>query len=163
MSELRLLLMRHAKSSWKSDAVGDHDRPLNKRGRRDAPRIADRLAEVGWRPELVVSSDSTRTRQTWLLMQPRFSDTDVRFTPNLYLCDTVDLLGEVAALPSSVRTALLLGHNPGWEEAVEEMTGSAVTMTTANVALLRSAARGWVHAVKQPWQLVDLLRPKELG
>ena len=68
----RIIVMRHAKSSWKSGARDDHARPLNKRGRRDAPRIAARLAELGWVPERVISSDSERTRQTWARMEEAF-------------------------------------------------------------------------------------------
>ena len=63
--ERRLIVMRHAKSSWKSDAETDHLRPLNKRGRDSAPLVAARLVELGWIPEAVYSSDSLRTRETW--------------------------------------------------------------------------------------------------
>ena len=57
----RLMVMRHAKSSWKSQVPTDHERPLNERGRRDAARVGKRLAELGWVPDFVVSSDSRRT------------------------------------------------------------------------------------------------------
>ena len=64
----RLLVTRHAKSSWKSGEDSDHARPLNKRGRRDAPRVAAHLVGLGWVPEQVLSSDSQRTRETLGLM-----------------------------------------------------------------------------------------------
>jgi hypothetical protein len=73
----RLMIMRHAKSAWSSDVASDHERPLNKRGRRDAPRVGKRLAKLGWVPEFVVSSDSRRTRETWERMQRRFPEVRV--------------------------------------------------------------------------------------
>jgi len=68
----RLIIMRHAKSSWTSGAATDHQRPLNKRGRRDAPRIGARLQHLGWLPDLVIASDSERTRETWQRMKVEF-------------------------------------------------------------------------------------------
>ena len=59
----RLMLMRHAKSSWKSQVPTDHERPLNERGRRDAARVGKRLAKLGWLPDVVVGSDSRRTEE----------------------------------------------------------------------------------------------------
>jgi phosphohistidine phosphatase SixA len=76
----RLMIMRHAKSSWKGQVPTDHDRPLNTRGRRDAVRVGKRLAKLGWVPDLVVSSDSRRTRETWERMQRRFPEARVSFT-----------------------------------------------------------------------------------
>ena len=61
----RLIIMRHAKSSWTSGALSDHERPLNARGIRDAPRVGAALVKRGWLPQLVLSSDSERTRETF--------------------------------------------------------------------------------------------------
>ncbi len=80
---MRLIIMRHAKSDWNSGAASDHARPLNKRGRRDAPRVANRLGELGWQPDYVISSDSRRTRETLELMLPHLnhgSDPTVDFS-----------------------------------------------------------------------------------
>ena len=92
----RLMLMRHAKSSWKSQVPTDHERPLNERGRRDAARVGKRLAKLGWVPDLVVGSDSRRTEETWERMQKRFPDARVRFTRALYAGGPRELRSEVA-------------------------------------------------------------------
>ena len=68
----RLIVMRHAKSDWGTNAPTDHARPLNKRGQRDAPRVAQRLVELDWLPQYIVSSDSTRTRETYELMNSHY-------------------------------------------------------------------------------------------
>jgi len=162
---LRLIVMRHAKSSWNSDAPTDHRRPLNKRGRRDAPRIGERLRQLGWLPDLVLSSDSTRTRQTWQgLASALGDDIEVEFTRELYHGGHHALMEAIAAVPTSVRTLLVLGHNPSWEEAVEWLTGEDTPMTTANAALLWSDVQEWGNSVSRPnrWTLEQVLRPKEL-
>jgi phosphohistidine phosphatase len=112
----RLMIMRHAKSSWRSHVPTDHERPLNTRGRRDAPRVGKRLAKLGWVPEFVVSSDSRRTQETWERMQKHFPEACVSFTRALYASGLAELRTEVARLSAEVRTVLVLGHNPGWEK-----------------------------------------------
>lgn len=159
----RLLVMRHAKSSWKSDAADDHARPLNGRGRRDAPRIGERLVQLDRRPELVISSDSQRTRETWRLMAEHFPDAEVIFTEDFYLCDVDDVVGQLAQVPAETTTVMILGHNPGWEDVVDSLSGCFVTMTTANVAILTRESDNWDDAAtRTDWQLERLLRPKEL-
>lgn len=158
----RLIVMRHAKSSWTSDAPNDHARPLNKRGRRDAPRMGRELSDRGWVPELVLSSDSQRTRETWAGVATEMGDDiDVQFTKDLYhggSREVRDLCGELVG----PHTVLVLGHNPGWEDVVGYLTGESPTMTTANCALLEAGGE-WADLMKSSaWQLVDVLRPKEL-
>jgi len=159
----RLMLMRHAKSEWQSRAPTDHERPLNKRGRRDAPRVGKRLVELGWVPEHVVGSDSRRTRETWERMEKHFPETRVGFTRALYAGGPAELRTEVARLSAGVRTVLVLGHNPGWEEAVKALSGREVRMTTANVVLLEGKGATWGEALQRDrWSVIGVVRPKEL-
>jgi phosphohistidine phosphatase len=159
----RLMLMRHAKSSWTSHVPTDHERPLNERGRRDAARVGKRLAKLGWVPDVVVGSDSRRTEETWERMQKRFPDARVRFTRALYASGPGELRSEVARLSADVRTVLVLGHNPGWEEAVEELSGREVRITTANVVLLKGEGATWREALERgAWSVAGVIRPKQL-
>lgn len=160
----RLILMRHAKSSWKSDAITDHTRPLNPRGQRDAPRIGQALAERRWNPDLVLSSDARRTQETWTLMAPLFPDVGVRFEPELYLAGLNEIRTLVAPLSEDTRTLLLLGHNPGWEEALAWLTGSGEPMKTAYAALLIADAQNWAETIETPgcFRKEAILKPKEL-
>jgi phosphohistidine phosphatase len=108
----RLILLRHAKSDWPD--VPDRDRPLAKRGRRDAPRIGRWLREHGYQPDVVVVSDATRTRQTWDLVAAELGGSPaVRFEPRAYAASALSLLYLVQELPDRYRTALLIAHNPG--------------------------------------------------
>jgi phosphohistidine phosphatase len=158
----RLMLMRHAKSTWKSHAPTDHERPLNNRGRRDAPRVGKRLAKLGWVPDHVVSSDSRRTQETWERMQKHFPEARVSFTRALYAGGPTELRTEVAHVPAGVRTVLVLGHNPGWEEAVKVLSGREVRITTANVVLLEGEGATWGEALQRGrWSVAGVVRPKE--
>ena len=111
----RLILLRHAKSDWPD--VPDRDRPLAKRGRRDAPRIGRWLDEHGYQPDVVVVSAATRTRQTWDLVAPELGGLPaVRFEPRAYAASALTLLYLAQELPARYRTALLIAHNPGLSE-----------------------------------------------
>lgn len=154
--------MRHAKSSWNSDAPTDHARPLNKRGRRDCPRIARRLVELGWVPDAVWSSDSERTRQTWSLMSSELGDVRAAFTPALYHAGLGAIQQSATGWPEQVATVMVLGHNPGWEDALTMLSGRAEVMTTANAALLIGEGPTWSEALERGWDLEILLRPRDL-
>jgi phosphohistidine phosphatase len=139
--------------------VADHARPLSKRGRRDAPRIASRLAEAGWLPDRTLSSDSRRTRETWDRMHEALGTPPVDWLPSLYLATPATLFDALASLPSSDRCVVALGHNSGWEDALE-LLGHREQMTTCNAAMLESSATDWPTALQGPWTLLGMLRPR---
>lgn len=161
----RLVIMRHAKSAWDTSAPTDHARPLNERGRRDAPRMANELAARGWLPDTVISSDSERTRETWSRFAAHLDEptTEVRFTRDLYHAGPTEIATACSTLDAQTSTAMVIGHNPGWESAVQYFTGVGEQMTTANCALLEADGGSWEDLMKPGvWRLVTVLRPKEL-
>jgi phosphohistidine phosphatase SixA len=162
----RLIVLRHAKSAWDTDAPTDHDRPLNKRGRRDAVAVGDRIAKLEWSPRQVMSSDSARTRETWKRMRKSFEhdDIDVRFTRDLYHAGIGAVRDELARVPDEVKTVMVIGHNPGWEGVVDALSGEDVGMTTCNAALLSVETDSWAEAamLDSCWKLHRVIRPKEL-
>lgn len=163
MTTRRLIVMRHAKSSWESGVTNDWERPINDRGRRDAPRIAARLVELGWTPDAVRSSDATRTRHTFEGMAAYLRpEPDVVFENGLYLGDLESIRASALDWDASWRTVLVLGHNPGWEDAVTQLVGETVGMTTANAALLEGEGEDWPRALLGRWRLEQVLRPKEM-
>jgi phosphohistidine phosphatase len=159
----RLVLMRHAKSSWDSDAGDDHERPLNERGLREAPRVAERLVELGWTPERVVSSDAVRTVETWAGMASRLPPgIEVLRTRRLYHAGPEPFCEVMAEQPDALRTVLALGHNPGWEEVARRLTGLPIGLSTATAVLLtHPGGSGWGDAVRDAhaWQLAGIVRP----
>ena len=161
----RLILLRHTKSDWESGADTDHARPLNARGRRDAPRVAAKLVELGWLPAVVISSDAVRTRETWALMKDAFDGVEAAFTEDLYLGDLAAIRTAAAAVGPTARCLMLIGHNPGWEDAASTLAQRGVSLTTCNAAMLTVEADTWVAAFDDvdAWQLEQVVRPKELG
>lgn len=159
----RLIVMRHAKSSWTSDAGTDHARPLNERGRRDAPLVGTALAERGWTPELVLSSDSTRTRETFDGLVSAFGEVDVTFTRDLYHAGATEVVSACEALDDSIGCVMVLGHNPGWEHVVGYLTGEFVSMTTGNCVLLEAEGTWMELMTSGAWELKEILRPRELS
>jgi phosphohistidine phosphatase len=163
--ERRLIVLRHAKSDWDTDAPTDHERPLNKRGRHDAPRVGRRLAKLGWEPQLVLASDAARARETWLRMSDAFEDAiEVRYLPSFYLGGYDAVRTALEDVPAALSTLMVVGHNPGWEVMVGHLIGEAVELTTANAALLTVEAPGWPAAIAQAghWELRRTVRPKQL-
>ncbi len=160
----RLILLRHAKSSW-SEGGDDHDRSLNKRGKRDAPRVGLELELRGWRPDFVVCSTARRTRKTWKRMAGAtdgWDAIDAVVVPSLYHGSLGDLRAHAAAWSPKHTTVMAIGHNPGWEAAVQLLCGEPHIFTTCNAALLIGAGDTWESALQQPWRLEALIRPREL-
>jgi phosphohistidine phosphatase len=122
----RLVLLRHAKSAWVDGA--DHDRPLGKRGRRDAPRAGRWLGQSGYVPDLVVCSTARRTRDTWQLAAAELgASPSVRFEPRVYGASTAELLDLVRETSPEVGSLLVVGHEPTMSGLTLLLAGDAAT------------------------------------
>jgi phosphohistidine phosphatase len=111
----RLVLMRHAKSSWDEPATADHDRPLSARGLRDAPHMGERLAQRGIRPDLVLTSTAERARRTAALVE-RALDAGTLPTvteARIYMASPAEILAVMNELDDAYGDVLVIGHNPG--------------------------------------------------
>ncbi len=158
-----LYLARHAKSDWGNAELGDHQRPLNKRGQRDAPRIGAWLAKHHQHPTRAISSDAMRTRQTWGLMCDAWTQAiPVEWIAELYLASPQEMIEVLEQQPNNCTTLLYLGHNPGCEQLASFLGGLSVKMTTANVAILHGEGDTWADALQNRWTLETLLQPKAL-
>jgi phosphohistidine phosphatase len=163
----RLILLRHAKSDWPD--VPDRDRPLAKRGRRDAPVVGRWLRKHGYLPDVVVCSAARRTRQTWDLVAPELGGSpSVTFEPRAYAASALTLLYLVRELPATSRAALLIGHNPGVEDLATSLTespdgddGPGLTFPTAAVAVLEFAG-AWADLAPGDARLLAFTIPADL-
>lgn len=110
-----LLLLRHAKSSWDDPTQDDHERPLNKRGTREAPRIGQYLAANELQPDVVLCSDAVRARGTLSLVLAAMDGTapSISFEPRLYLAEPAAILEVVGRIAPTAKRCLVVGHNPG--------------------------------------------------
>lgn len=160
----RLILMRHAKSSWKVAGMADRERPLNRRGRKDAPRMARELLRRKWAPTVVCSSSAQRTRETWEGMAPELPAVEATFHASLYLASLPAIDDLAADWPDSeTGPVLLLGHNPGWEIAASTLGRTQLGMTTANAVLLEGSGSTWSEALRGPWSVIAHLQPRSLS
>jgi phosphohistidine phosphatase len=122
----RLTLVRHAKSDWSLPGQVDWDRPLNKRGQRDAPEMARRLRSRKLKPDLLISSPAVRAITTASVMarELKVAATQLRQDERLYLASPPDMLAVVRELGGDARHLMVFGHNPGITEFANQLSAS---------------------------------------
>ena len=160
-----LLLLRHAKSSWKQPEVADHDRPLNKRGKRTAPLMGALLQEEGLIPEFILSSSAVRAHVTALLVAKACTYRGkIKRTRELYLAEPQPYVEVLRQVNEKHTRVLVVGHNPALEALIEALTGEAMAMPTAALAYLELPIQPWKDFdMNTECKLVNVWRPKDLG
>lgn len=160
-----LMLLRHAKSSWKDSNLADHDRPLNKRGKKAAPQMGSLLSAEGLVPDLILSSTAVRARETAEAVAKSASyEGPIELLESLYLAAPGTLLGEAQSrTPDSVVRLLLVAHNPGMEDLVEILAGARHTFPTSALAVFEVAIERWkALELGVETKLSKIYRPKEI-
>jgi len=160
-----LLLVRHAKSSWKEADLPDRERPLSGRGRRDAPRMGKLLARRALEPEFLLTSPARRAVETAEALAEALGrgPGDLRVEKRIYLAEAEELLEVIRRLDDGSRSALLVGHNPGLTELVNRLAGREVeNVPTCGIAILDLAVDRWAAAGERPARLLELLVPKRV-
>ena len=165
----RLVLLRHAKSDWPD--VADHERPLAKRGRRDAPVVGHWLGRSGYVPDAVVCSPARRARETWDLVAAGLADAvpgaapKIRYEPRVYEATVLGLLMLVREFPDDQHTVLMVGHNPGLAELAVGLTAPPPeppsAFPTAAVAVL-GIAGDWAAAGPGEARLLAFAVPADM-
>ena len=159
-----LMILRHAKSSWADETMRDHERPLNKRGRHAAGAMGRFMAEEHLLPDFIISSDSTRTRETvGLWSEGAAWDGDVDFRPELYHASAGTLLEAARTAPETSNRIMLVAHNPGIEELVSRAAGRLVDMPTGTLAGFVLAGDSWSDVQVEALSLAIHQRPRELA
>jgi phosphohistidine phosphatase len=158
-----LLVLRHAKSSWSDSTLDDHERPLNTRGQKDAPRVGALVQERQLTPDLIISSDASRARLTAEAVAEAASyDSEILLDRRLYLATPADILAVLRTLRDSVGTAMIVGHNPGLEELVALLTGEHEDLPTAALAQIALPIARWRELKESTRGTIEgLWRPKE--
>ncbi len=132
-----LVVVRHAKSDWSGNQT-DRDRPLARRGHRQAPLSGRWLASSGLSIDRAVVSPAERARATWALISAELAEAPTTMIDeDVYAFSATSLLRVVRAFPDAWATVALVGHNPGLEDLVEELSGVYLPMPTSAVAVLR--------------------------
>lgn len=163
----KLLLIRHGKSDWNHPGLSDHDRVLNDRGLRDAPRMAQALKRRGLVPDRMVSSTATRAATTASLVAEGLGYPFKRIvtTPDLYLASPQTILRVVQSQEETAETVLIFGHNPGMHEAVNLfcLSPGLDDFPTLAVAWMEFTADYWGNVEWESGRLREFLIPRSLA
>ncbi|MEQ9618745.1 MAG: histidine phosphatase family protein [Deltaproteobacteria bacterium] len=160
-----LFLVRHAKSSWDDANIEDIERPLNKRGKADAPRMGKHLAGYEARPEVIISSPAVRAYKTAreIAAELGFKKSEVKIDEDLYSFDSSDIIEVIRGFDDVYQTIMLVGHNPAITRLVNELSGSSIdNVPTCGVALLRFNVKKWSGIKKGTGELLNFDYPKKL-
>jgi phosphohistidine phosphatase len=153
----RLLVLRHAKSSWADTSLDDWQRPLNDRGRRDAPRAGAWLRDRKLVPDLIVTSDAVRARETAAAVADETGYArQISVEPSLYHATPADAIAVLKNISNqNARTVLIVGHNPGLEDLVNRLSGEHHDLVTAAIVELAVPI--------DRWRDLDLTIPATIG
>ena len=161
-----LTIVRHAKSSWKNRGLSDRERPLNKRGNRDAPIMGQRLAAAGIRPSQIISSPAVRAWTTARIFAKElgYPTEFLQREDGLYLASLDNLLDVIATQDSGFNNLMLFGHNPGLTDLVNYLVpGLTNNLPTAGVVSVELDCDDWMLYDKPPVELILHDYPKKAG
>jgi phosphohistidine phosphatase len=166
-----VFLLRHAKSDWSDPTLADIDRPLAPRGERAAKKIAGYVRRKRIQPALILCSPSVRTRRTLEAIEPSLGrNCIVEFVPALYAASRQELLRQLQALPDSVASVMLIGHNPGLQELALALASRGADLPrleeklpTGALATLVADCQSWTALKPGDAELVDYAVPRDFG
>ncbi len=169
-----LLLLRHAKSSWDSADLNDHERPLNKRGAKAAPVMGAYMASKGYKPSLILCSEAVRTRATCALVLPELGTPppELKLHDALYLAPPITLFDHIRRIDDTHTTVMIVAHNPGLHALALSLTSSgerqliremSMKFPTAALAVLTFKTPHWRQIATAQGYLADFQVPRDLG
>ncbi|MGB6018878.1 MAG: histidine phosphatase family protein [Sulfurimonadaceae bacterium] len=160
-----LLILRHAKSSWKEAHFSDHDRPLNKRGQSDALKMGRLLREKELTPKLIICSTAKRARETVELVREACGyEDEIRFSEELYLAEPEAYIQALNELDDTYDRVMVVGHNPDLEELLELLTGEEHILPTAALVQVVLPIQTWRELDESvDSELIKLWVPRQLS
>ncbi len=159
----RLTLLRHAKSSWKKRDLGDFDRPLNGRGRRDAPAMGERLAALGAKPDLIVTSPAKRARKTARIVaeELKYKKGKIIEIKDIYEATSDILLELVRSFDDGAGHVLMVGHNPGFTDLAHTLLDGGIdSMPTCGALSIELPVDRWGDVERRGGKLLFFEVPR---
>ena len=140
----KILIMRHAKSSWKDAEIADHERPLKKRGLKDAAYIGKVLKNKKLIPDKIISSNAVRAADTAAIVADKCGyKKEIDYTNKLYMAESGAILELIHGQPDSIKILMVIGHNPGMEALVQVLSRKVESLSTASVAYFQADIKSW--------------------
>ena len=161
----KLTLIRHAKSSWKDPFLSDFDRPLNKRGKHDAPEMGKRLATEEFHPDMILSSSAKRAKKTAKIIAQEigFSESKIKTKKSAYLADDDELVDLLKKLDDNFEHVTLVGHNPGLTDLANWIAKANIeNIPTCGIAFIHLNVDSWSKIAKGCGELVKFDYPKKI-
>ncbi|MCE1252602.1 MAG: histidine phosphatase family protein [Anaerolineae bacterium] len=157
-----LILMRHAKSSWKDHNLEDIDRPLKKRGKKDAQIIGKIIVDKELVPQTIYCSPAKRSQRTAeVLLEELKQEIPVETVDKLYMAEVPVFYELIKSLPEDLERVMIIGHNPGLESLVQLLSGQIESLPTSALANVSLAIKNWKDLDPETkGELVDLYKPK---
>lgn len=161
MTERRLWLLRHSKSSWKFPELADHDRPLNKRGQRDCMRMSDYLANRARELDCIFTSTAERAK-LFAQQLSAASSVDLKMSEQLYTFSEHKLLSFIRSLDDDLINVAIVGHNPAITDLSNKLCGAEISnVPTSGLVLIQSAVK-WSEFSNDCGQLISFEYPKSI-
>ncbi len=159
-----LLIVRHAKSSWKHVEVADHDRPLTKRGKQDAKRLGQQLLDQDLVPQLIISSTAKRARATTKrIAEGAGYAGEIVLEHELYHAGPMGYIRTLQSLDNGLQRVMIVGHNPALEVLLEVLTGEAKWLPTGAMACVNLPVDTWPEVQEYlKGEVVCLWTPREM-
>ena len=160
-----LYLVRHAKSSWKFPDLDDYERPLNKRGKRDAPLMGQYLKKQNIIPDIIVSSPATRAKRTSKIIAETLSypKDKIKFIEDIYEASTLGLLDIAGKIEEKYESAMLVGHNPGMTYLANMLANVRIdNIPTCGIACISLNIKSWKEIAEKSGTLKFFEYPKNL-
>jgi len=141
----KIVFIRHAKSSWADSTLDDFDRPLNERGKIDAPLMASKLKSQGIIPDLIVSSPAKRAKKTAKIFSKVMQlESEILFDERIYEADEDTLLQVIHSLPTDKNIVFMFGHNPGFTWVVNQLCNVRIdNIPTCGFAIVACSVQNW--------------------
>lgn len=158
-----VIFIRHAKSSWKFPELKDFERPLNKRGKRNAPEMALRLKKIGIQPDLIVSSTAIRAKMTatYFAELLDYQNRQVRVINQIYEASTKDVFNIIRALSNDYNTILIFGHNPTFTTIANHFSDTMImNVPTCGMFGVQFKTEKWQNFTESPSNFLFFDYPK---
>jgi len=159
-----LLILRHAKSSWKNEKLKDFDRPLKRRGEESAKLIGKVLMMAELVPQVILSSPAQRAKQTVELVaeESKFKG-ELKFVESYYMGEPDDYITALKELPDEIERVMIVGHNPGLEALLQLLDGKVDSLPTGSLAYLVLDIKHWADLTKSTaGELISFWEPEEI-
>jgi len=164
-----LYILRHAKSDWDSDAQSDFDRPLAKRGKKDAPAMGKWMAKQNLHVDYIISSPAQRAKQTIhaVAKELEIPKHDIHFEPKIYMANLTTLLQILKTCSAKAKQVMIVGHNPGLDDLLQHLvkapplSANGKLLTTASLARI-AMPNDWSNLERYCGTLITLTRPRDI-